>query len=84
MGDVVPMPRGLSEEQHTEDHRLIEEVRPLLVEFLEDRKRASELREKFKQSMVGAIAVALVGGISTALVWIGQQVITILQSGRHP
>ena len=77
-------PTRIDDEQHLADHLLIDQVRPLLIEFLEDQKRKRELWQKFRMSFVGAVAVLMVTGIGTALLWIGEQVVSSLHSGRHP
>lgn len=71
-------------EEHTRHHAFLAECIPLLKDFLEERHRKRMVIERWRTSLIGAVALAIVGSIVTALGWIGHLVIASIQAGQHP
>ena len=82
--DVVAEHCGLSKEQHQADHQEYREIAQELREFLAERRKARERWQKIADTAIGTLVVSLIGGVISALAWIGHTVWAAINSGAHP
>lgn len=76
LNEVLNENRTVEQEVHTADHKLIAELKPYFIQWMERQKRISKLWQKFQLSFIGSAAVVVVSG----LVWVGS---LILEAFKH-
>lgn len=86
--EVLSERASVGPEKHQEHHMWIDVAIPKLNNFLDYRdmrmaqlKRRQEMWEKIKNTAIGVVVVTVVGGLFTALAWVGKVVLIALSHG---
>lgn len=69
---------------HREHHEFITECAPVLRDMLEQRRKRQEFWSKIRETAVGTVVIAIVGGAISALAFIGHLVLQAIHSGQGP
>lgn len=77
--------RSISDQEHTDHHATfakilphlegLAEIMPCLKEFIDERRNRKKMWNKFRLSLIGAVAVAIVGFLTLPLTWIGALIV---------
>lgn len=75
---------GITPEQAKADHLFLSEFKAELKMFLEERRRSRERWEKVRVNVLGGAILSAIGGLATALYWVGSVFLQAIQNGQHP
>lgn len=75
---------GITPEQAKADHMFLSEFKEELQLFLQERRRSRERWEKIRVNVVGGVILSAMGGVATALYWVGSLAMQAIQNGQHP
>lgn len=86
--EVLAERTSVGPQKHHEHHNWMDTAIPRLDSFLDYRemrmeqlKRRQEMWDKIKNTAIGVVVVTVVGGLFTALAWVGKVVLIALSHG---